>query len=90
MAPIPSTGISLPSQDLYDLGSLTDSEINREIATLDTVIMAASGDPDKTTRLETLRRTLRDEQDRRGKTPSEHRPDGTGQPFPEVEHPPHH
>jgi hypothetical protein len=93
MAPIPSTGIPVPSQqDLYDVGTLTDGELKREIATLDTAIMAASGNPDKTTRLEELRRSLRDEQNRRDANRSEHQPDDTGRPFPELQQdrPPHH
>jgi hypothetical protein len=79
-------------QDLYDIGTLTDGELKREIAALDTAIMAASPDTDKTKQLEQHRRTLRDEQDKRIKSRSEHQPDGTGRPFPELQQdrPPHH
>ena len=77
-------------QDLYDIGTLTDGELKREIATLDVAIMAASGDPDRTTRLEQYRRVLKDQQDERLKSRSERKPADTGRPFPEVEHPPHH
>jgi hypothetical protein len=94
MASIPGTGVSVPSsqQDLYDVGTLTDGEIRIEIAALDTAIIVTSGDRAKTTRLERHRRALRDEQDRRDKNRSEHQPDDTGRPFPEVEQdrPPHH
>jgi hypothetical protein len=79
-------------QDLFDIGTFTDGELKREIATTDTAIMAASGNPDKTTRLEEHRRALRDEQDARDKSRSEHQPDDTGRPFPELQQdrPPHH